>query len=193
MKHLFYLITTALLFLASCDSNIHPTTPKVPQREGIQWGEFIFGEINAWDAVEEFRLPYLTADGLADTLSCVLPYSMPKSDINSIFEDDINFDSIPDVQIILGNQNWWGNTIYEGFVWDKEKGCFTYVDNYRDIFSPEIHSDSLYILGTDYFSFEGHYTVTYTKYQWIDGVLTETDSWSDHGSTWGDEEEDEEE
>ena len=185
MKRLFYLATVAILLLSSCERNTSTTTAetsKVPQREGIQWGEFIPANNG-----NSFLLPYRTADGNEDTLSCDLQFC-GFSELGDILEDDINFDGIPDVEIWLGPQNWWGNILYEGFLWNKEKGCFEWVEKYHEIFSPEIHQDSMYILGSDYFSFEGYYTTTYTKYEWIDGELVETDSWNMDGSTWGDDE-----
>ena len=183
MKNLFLLATIAALLFSSCGRNTSPKTIAVPQREGIQWGEFI--SLNDGNS---FALPYRTADGTDDTLSCDLVFCDFR-DLGEIHEDDINFDGIPDVQIWLGPQNWWGNVLYEGFVWNKEKGRFDWVEKYHEVFSPEIHQDSMFILGEDYFSFEGVYSSTITKYEWIDGKLTETDSWGESGSLWGDDEE----
>ena len=185
MKRFFYLATVAILLLASCERHTGTATvetPKVPQREGIQWGAFLPGNDG-----NSFLLPYRTADGTEDTLSCDLDFCDFR-DLGEIHEDDINFDGIPDVQIWLGPQNWWGNVLYEGFIWDKEKGRFDWVEKYHEVFSPEIHQDSMFILGEDYFSFEGVYSSTITKYEWIDGKLTETDSWDESGSLWGDDE-----
>lgn len=179
MKHLLYIITVVLLLFASCERNTSTQTPNIPQREGIQWGEFL--SINEGNS---FALPYRTADGTEDTLFGDLEYCSFR-DLGEIDEEDFNFDGIPDVQIWLGPQNWWGNILYEGFVWNKEKGCFDWVEKYHEIFSPEIHHDSLYILGMDYFFFEGVSSTDYTKYEWIDGKLTETDSWGvSEGELW---------
>lgn len=186
MKRLLYIITVAILLFASCERNTRTQTPNIPQREGIQWGEFL--SVNEGNS---FALPYRTTDGTEDTLSCDLVYCDFDA-LGEIDEEDINFDGIPDVQIWLGNQNWWGNVLYEGFVWNKEKGCFDWVEKYHEIYSPSVYKDSLCIIGDDYFSFEGFYTATFTKYQWINGELVETGSWEESGSTWGhDEDEDE--
>lgn len=182
MKRLFYIAAIVLLFLSSCGGNMNSTTtemPKVPQHGGIQWGSFLLR-----DGEEVYHLPYLTAEGTADTISGPLR-NCSFIDLGPILEEDINFDGIPDVQICLGPQNHWGNNIYEGFIWDKQEGHFVWVENYHEIFSPEIHYDSMYILGTDYFFFEGVSSTDYTKYEWVDGKLTATDNWSEsEGEMW---------
>ncbi|MBO6026209.1 MAG: hypothetical protein J6P73_03100 [Bacteroidales bacterium] len=185
MKQLLFTILLAAFLFASCDRTTGSKTAKVPQREGIQWGKFI-----SLDNGARFALPYRTADGTEDTLSCDL-LDCNFNALGNIEEEDINFDGIPDVQICLGPRNHWGNFLYEGFVWNKEKGCFNWVENYHEIFSPEIHHDSLYILGADYFFFEGVSSTDFTKYEWIDGKLTETDSWGvSEGEMWDEDEED---
>lgn len=188
MNRLFYIIAIAILFLASCGGNTSTATtetPIVPQREGIQWGEIIPIEQDGDNTFEAFRLPYLTSDGITDTLLCNV--GLPcDPDVLAIFEEDINFDGVPDLQIRIGYNDVYFNCerqkvfyctqyTYAGYTWNQQDGRFVWVDNYNLIYGPEIVKDSLCIWGTDYFNFDDSIVVIRNKWQWVDGALIVTE------------------
>lgn len=192
MKYLLYLVTIATLLLATCGRNPSSTTGKaatIPQREGIQWGEFIHGDPDIWGNVDVFRIPYRTTDGTADTL--LYDFGLPVNpDIIEIQEEDINFDGIPDAQIRVGYHDvyfdWEGQKVhyctqynYIGYIWNPTEGRFDLVKNYESIYGPEIYKDSLCIWGTDYFDFDDSIVIIRNKWQWVDGNLMITDSFEE--------------
>ena len=62
---------------------------------------------------------------------------------------DINFDSIPDLQIYIG-RNCVGRVseYYAGYVWDDEDKCFAMVPGYDEISNPIVHTDTKTITST---------------------------------------------
>lgn len=179
MKH-FFLFAAVLLMLVSCNS--------VPQREGVQFGAVQYGETNNFNETEAFTVSYTTTNGATGTLAGFLPYPMTKEDIERmeigrISEDDINFDGIPDVQFFLGYENLYGNDTYEAFVWDKELGTFEYVENYSSIYAPEFDKENKTITSVHREWMDGIEYLDYQKYQWVNGVLTLTESWNDEIDT----------
>lgn len=186
MKHFFYLLIIPLFFLASCGENQsgkqNNAPTKIAQREGIQWGELLYGEPDEYGDVEEAFLTYTTSDGTVDTLAFWLNYPMepdyfPETGGGRIEEEDINFDGIPDLQISLGVWDGYGNVSYEGYVWDKEQGVFVNVPNYSNIFNPLIIDQSITSNYREWM--DGVQYRTYEKYEWVDGELVKTDEWSD--------------
>lgn len=189
---MFYIAATVLLFLASCGGNTGTTTtetPIVPQREGIQWGEFILGDSVSLGDVDVFRVPYRTTDGTADTLLCDLGLSIDPN-VLEIQEEDINFDGIPDVQIRVGYNDVYfdceGQKVfyctqynYIGYLWNQTEGHFDLVEDYETIYGPEIYKDSLCIWATDYFNFDDSIVITHNKWQWVDGNLMITNSFKE--------------
>lgn len=187
MKHLFYILTVSLLLLASCGEKPAKqanASKSVPQREGIQWGDFLFGSLDEFGETDEVTLLYTTADGTVDSLDFLLFYPMEPENFSEIGggkieEDDINFDGIPDVQICLGAFDAYWNITYEGFVWDKEKGAFVNVPNYYNIFNPWLDESDNSITSNYREWLDGVQYRTYEKYEWVDGELTKTDEWAD--------------
>lgn len=186
MKHFFYLIIISLFFLASCGENQsgkqNNAPIKIAQREGIQWGEFLFGEPDEYGDVEEAFLTYTTSDGTVDTLAFWLNFPMepdyfPENGGGRIEEEDINFDGIPDLQISLGVWDGYGNVSYEGYVWDKKQGVFVNVPNYSNIFNPWIIDQSITSNYREWM--DGIQYRTYEKYEWVDGELVKTDEWDE--------------
>ena len=197
MKHLLYLLTVSLFFLASCGEK-QPGTPtntpvKIAQREGIQWGEIHFGTLDENDDTEEATLLYTTADGTVDSVDFFLSYPTEPNYFSengggTIEEEDINFDGIPDLQICLGTWDGYWNMTYAGFVWDKEKGTFVNVPNYFSIFNPLIEETERCIISNYREWMDGVQYRTYERYEWVDGELEKTDEWADEFNL--DEEED---
>lgn len=186
MKHLYFLLLASLFFLASCGENQsgkQDNAPiKIAQREGIQWGEILFGELDEYGNAEEAFLTYTTSDGTVDTLAFWLSFPMepdffPETGGGRIEEEDINFDGIPDLQISLGVWDGYGNVSYEGYVWDKEKGVFVNVPNYSNIFNPWIVDQSITSNYREWM--DGIQYRTYEKYEWVDGELVKTDEWDE--------------
>ena len=178
MKHLFFILTISLLAFASCGEKKVPQ----PQREGIQWGEIRFGTLDEFGETEEATLHFTYASGKTDSLPFTLLYDMSPENFEligggRIEEEDINFDSIPDLQICLGVFDGYGNLNYEGFVWDKEKGGFVNVPEYFEIFNPQVYYDSICGFYREWL--DGIEYQTGTTHQWIDGNLVKTREWSD--------------
>lgn len=178
----------ALLLLAACgNQNTNQQTKEektIPQREGITFGELQIGETNDYGEAMDATLTYTTTDGFTDTLTIDFPFEMDKDfmelmGVGEIEENDINFDGIKDLQVHVGNFNAAGNAMYDGFVWDKEKGYFVSVPAYMGIYDPEINEEDQTITGglrqwedgIEYFDFE--------KYQWVNGELVKVDEWTE--------------
>lgn len=184
----------ALLLLAACGNQQKP----VPQREGITYGEVQLGTTDEFDSYEDFTVTYTTTDGFTDTLRCTFPYSMDadmlefnEGVVGRIEEEDINFDEIPDVQVCTGLFSAYGNPVYEGFVWDTQKGAFVNVPEYAGIVNPYINDSEKSIISMFMEWVYGHQEYTCEKYEWQDGKLVKTDEWYDEGAIDEEEEEDE--
>ena len=122
------------------------------------------------EAIADTIITYLTdKTGRIDTLvSWAIPLDMAYwTGFGEIQEEDINFDGIPDLQICLGPFNGYGNFTYDGFVWDPKDHKFVRVENYGEIFDPQLHSlenkiVGLFRLGND---------LTISVYEWQNGKL----------------------
>lgn len=182
MKHFIFFAAT-LLLLASCNNvSQRQNTHSVPQRDGIQWGEFHFGPLDEFGETDEATLLYTTADGRVDSVAFWFSYPMEPEFFQEtgggrIEEEDINFDEIPDLQISLGMWDGYGNVTYEGYVWDKERGVFVNVPNYSNIFNPWMADHSVISNYREWL--EGVQYRSYEKYEWVDGEFVKTDEWED--------------
>lgn len=184
----FIAIAAALLLLVACgNQNTNQQTKEektIPQREGITFGELQTGETNEFGETEDGTITYTTTDGFTDTLTVNLPYPMNNdvmelTGVGEIEEADINFDGIKDLQIHVGNFNAAGNAIYEGYVWDKEKGVFVNIPEYFNIYDPEINEEEKSITGAlrEWLDEKEH--ISFEKYQWVNGELTKVDEWEE--------------
>lgn len=108
---------------------------------------------------------YQRLDELSDS-----PYSIDWVDDKT----DINFDSIPDLQIYLGcdASGQMPKNYYAGYVWDNDIKHFVKVKNYDLISNPVVDPDSHTIKGT----VRNNFNQLITKfYKWEDGQLKLTD------------------
>lgn len=153
-------------------------------REGIQWKDFHFKPLNNWK--QDITLVFTASNGTVDSLTFIgnydeLGYNVSMDDI---YEEDINFDGIPDLQIDKGLHDDNCNIYFEGFIWDKENGGFVLIPNYNSIFNPTIYAKEKYIVGTNHSMYapseeapNGIMVWSCDKYQWVDGNLVVTRSW----------------
>ena len=122
------------------------------------------------DAIADSIITYLTdKTGRIDTLvSWAIPLDMANwTGFGEIQEEDINFDGIPDLQICLGPFNCFGNFTYDGLVWDPKAHKFVRVENYSEIFDPQISLFENRIIGL----FRLDDDLTISVYEWQDGKL----------------------
>ena len=186
-----------LLLLASCGNGNQQNEKKVPQREGILFGEALLWQTDEYGDFTNFIVTYTTADKTIDTLFCEFPYGMDDNMIElnegvfgRIEEEDINFDGTPDVQVCTGLFSTYGNPVYEGFVWDKENGTFVNVPEYGGIINPYINESEQSIVSMFMEWVYGHKEYTCEKYEWKEGKLVKTDEWTDNEEEYEEDEDD---
>lgn len=158
---------------------------KYYSREGIQWKDFHFKPLNDWK--QDITLVFTASDGTIDSLTFTGDYDEYAGENYKVYEEDINFDGTPDLQIFMGYKTVYANTYYEGFVWDTENGGFVLVPNYKDIFNPVIYGNEQCIVGVNRGILaaseadgewpNGAVFWSCDKYQWVDGHLVVTRSW----------------
>lgn len=125
-----------------------------------------------WDeyTLADSIITYLTdKTGRIDTLvSWAIPLDIEYwTGFGEILEEDINFDGIPDLQICLGPFNGFGNFTYDGLVWDQDAHKFVRVENYSEIFDPQLSLQENRIIGL----FRLDSDLTISVYEWRDGKL----------------------
>jgi hypothetical protein len=122
------------------------------------------------DTLADSIITYLTDKaGRIDTLvSWAIPLDIENwTGFGEILEEDINFDGIPDLQICLGPFNAFGNFTYDGLVWDQDAHKFVRVENYSEIFDPQLSLFDNRIIGL----FRLDSDLTISVYEWHDGKL----------------------
>lgn len=88
-------------------------------------------------------------------------------EFGEIREDDINFDSIPDLMICLGPTNSFGGFTYDGYVWNQTEHKFVRVEKFDEIMDPTFYPDKNQIVGT--FRIDNHCWTS--LYEWKNGKL----------------------
>lgn len=165
MKKFFFVAIMLLASLAmSCKAQY------VPQRADYTFKTQVFTTSDdEGDIVADSVVTTLTHKGGVETL---VSYPLPLDPdqwhgIGEVREDDINFDSVPDLMICLGPTNRWGGFTYDGYVWDTKAHKFVHVDNFDQILDPEYDPKRGCIEGT--LRIDNDFTVS--TYQWQNGKL----------------------
>lgn len=165
MKKLLFILLLGLVSLAATSKKQY-----VPER-----GDYTFKTrvcTKQWDEyyLADSIITYLTdKTGRVDTLvSWAIPLDMDNwTGFGEIQEEDINFDGIPDLQICLGPFNAFGNFTYDGLVWDPKAHKFVRIENYSEIFDPQIAPGENRIMGL----FRLDNDLTISIYEWQNGKL----------------------
>jgi hypothetical protein len=163
------MLTSAL----SISANVTGMKKTDPIRQKITW-QAPAAPSNADGEIEKIYLAYNTPDGKEHQLICEMPWPV-YADIfvgGDISEEDINFDGIPDLQVLLCYLDASGhNPLYDGFVWDTATHTFLPVEGYSDIVGPTIYAENKCIVGR-LISLEE--TADIDQYEWRNGRLQRT-------------------
>ncbi len=109
------------------------------ERRRLKWDK-IAAPSNADGDIEKVYFGYTRPDGKHFNLVAELPYPVASDEFTGgeIRQQDINFDSIPDLMISLVSVNGGMDFIYEGYVWDPVTFQFQLIKHFRDIVNPDI-------------------------------------------------------
>lgn len=166
MKKLYFILALGLVCLAATGKKQY-----VPERGDYTFRTQLFTTTDDdGNAIADTIITYLTdKTGRVDTLvSWAIPLDTASwIGFGEIQEEDINFDGIPDLQICLGPFNGFGNFTYDGLVWDPKAHKFVRVENYSEIFEPQLEPFQNRIIGL----FRLDYDLTISVYEWQDGRL----------------------
>ena len=89
-----------------------------------------------------------------------------------IIEDDINFDGFADLQVCLGPSNYFGNHVYDAWLWNPKTHKFDFVDEFNEITAPVLDPENERIKGS--WRLDNEYTEY--VYKWENGKLVEESS-----------------
>ena len=154
----------------------------VPERGDYTFKTRVCTTDDEGSTIADSIITYLTdKTGRIDTLvSWAIPLDIEYwTGFGEILEEDINFDGIPDLQICLGPFNSFGNFTYDGLLWDQDAHKFVRVENYSEIFDPQVSLFEKRIIGL----FRLDNDLTISEYEWHDGKLVLIDERDDKWPT----------
>ena len=156
--------------LAAGSTACPAATPTVdPLREGVTFDPFV-PELDEEGLVVRLRGGYTRSDGRHFGLVAEMPWpTEPYDDYAPDTSQDINFDGIPDLMVLLLSVNAWSNFVYAGYVWDVERHEFVEVEEFSVISNPYCDSEHRRVLGSLRVGDE----VELSTYVWRDGKLVE--------------------
>ncbi len=143
-----------------------------PIRSQIKW-DSLAAPANNDGEIETIYFGYTRPDGKHFSLNTELTFPIASDEFKGgdVFEKDINFDGIPDLQISLGYISGFGTEIFDAWVWDSQKQEFVNVEGYSEIPSPEIDEANKRIMSYDRTDDE----IEVAEYKWKNGMLVLTD------------------
>lgn len=98
--------------------------------------------------------------------------------IGTYYEEDLNFDGYPDVDVYMGYYGGFANnTQHEALLWDQQHHCFVYPEGYAGIGEPMLDAEKKCITTTlsegpdkrvtSYYRWQGHQLQLYLEDVWL--------------------------
>ncbi len=165
--HLFFI----LLALMTTTAGTATAQKSDPVRDQLKWDRPA-APSNDEGEITAIYLGYTRPDGKHFDLTSPLSFPIQAEQFmgGDIYEKDINFDGIADLQISLGHINGYGTEIFDAWTWDATSHQFVHVEGYSDIPGPKIDSANRRIMSYD----RKDNVVDVAEYRWKDGKLNVT-------------------
>ena len=161
-------LSLAILLTTSCTSQAQKSDPV---RNQLKWDR-LAAPSNADGEIDAVYFGYTRPDGKHFDLKTELTFPIEPDQFRGggIYEKDINFDGIPDLQVSLGYISGFGSEIFDAWIWNTHKQQFVNVEGYAEIPNPEIDVANRRIMSYDRHDDE----MEVAEYKWKDGMLVLT-------------------
>lgn len=169
MKNLASYLLLLLFIVFSVDSYAQR---KDPVRDKLKWDK-LAAPSNSDGEIEKIYFGYTRPDGKHFNLNSELTFPIPAEEFmgGDVYEKDINFDGIPDIQISLGFISGYGAELFDAWVWNPKKHIFENVELYSNIVNPEIDAENKRIMSYNHIDD----VIEINEWKWVDGQLKNTD------------------
>ena len=191
MKTIPLILLGAALTLAACSSkdnqrstpatNVENETelasddePQLPERSDFTFATDLHVS-SADDPIADSIVVHIKLNGKEHlTLGCTpIPLDTTYwTGFGDIIEDDINFDGIADLRVCLGPSNYFGNFVYDAWLWNPKTHKFDFIEEFNEITDPELDPENMRIKGSWRLDNEYEESV----YKWEKGKLVKESS-----------------